>query len=196
MDTKNSTYNIYKRKRTKKILLEVLFWISLLIFFSLAMANIVLIARGENTEQAVAYMKIFSIIQTIMVLLQIPLTILKIRTTVHFLIVKNKRNKKNQIKEIYNMKHNKAINEPFLKIKTLNARKDPQKQAAHNEKIANAIYILSGEFLRGAPYYELKELMNNNDINIKDRQKATVDLLLKSNVKLTDDIKILIKSIA
>lgn len=188
-------YQIYKKKRRKKILFEIFFWFLVISF--LVISIIQLFVVDHTSKEWRLFLKITRIFQTIIIVLQFPLLLLKFRSIGKFLITRYKSEKKNkeEWKEVIVKKNKGIIDEVALSIKTKEASKSEVKRFKHNEQIAIALKSNCGEMLRGTPYYAIKEVMNSN-VDKKERIQKIVDILKQNNIELTKNIRILLKNIA
>lgn len=180
------------KKRKWKIFWEVVFWLLVLLFLALSITKIVL--NGMGDEHSVI-LKVINALQTIILAIQMPLMLLKLRSTTFYFIERNRLRKELLGKGVIVKKHKKIIDEVALAIKTKEASKSEVKRIRHNEQIAIALKANCGDLLRGTPYYMIKDLMNDNG-DRKERLEKIVDILRDNNITLTKNIKILLKNIA
>ena len=188
-------YQVYKKQRRKKILFEICFWFLVVSFLVISIIQLS-VADSTNPEW-VLFLKVTKIIQTVIIILQFPLLLLKFRSIGKFLVTRYRAEKKNkeEWKGVIVKKNRGMIDEVALSAKTKEASKSEIKKFKHNEQIAAALKIACGESLRGTPYYNIKDIMNSTE-DKKVKIQKIVDILKSNNVELTKNIQILLKNIA
>lgn len=180
----------YSSKKLK-VFWEITFWLLVLVFLALSITKIVLSEQGDENSLV---LRIINSLQTVILAIQMPLMLLKLRSTVFYFIQRNRIRKELNGKGVSMKKHDKVIiNEEILNAQKEEASKSEIKKLKHNTLIAYALKEMCGEQLRGTPYYQIKEIMVQDE-DRKPRIQKIVTLLKASDVVITDNIKTLLKS--